>query len=253
MNKKIIIITFIIILIMQAIIPIKSSAVDENQAPQVSEKSIFDPNITYTYEWVLGKKLGYSYDFVLITPSNANEYRELPVIVWLHGAGGAGQNEGKSLINEANGIPKILLQKRSKLDNFSAYILCPQLTSPKGQWSASAMATLLTKFKKEYNVDKDNIIISGHSLGGNSAVILANQIPQYFSKAVIFSAGYALATSIPLIWYVGKYETAYYTSAAHQYDALKQKKDVFWVGSGHTATEVAYKKDDGEFVRSRKK
>ena len=73
--------------------------------------------------------------------------------------------------------------------------------------------------------------------------------PKYFSKAVIFSSDSITSLiTIPTIWYVGHSEPAIYLKAAENYDKLDDKKDVCQVGCGHTATGVAYKKDDGDFV-----
>ena len=256
MKNKVTIKILIIILIIQIITPMNIMAVQqdceiisisESVGNEIEEKSIFGSDITYSWEFVHAKDKGYSYNYVLLTPSNASEFSSLPVIVWLHGADATMENEGVSITQD--GLARILLDKNIGLDRFSAYIVCPQITNIQGQWNPDSMEVFLNKFKKDYNVDTDNIIITGHSLGGNSAVMLAAALPDYFSKAVIFSSSYVAGISIPTIWYVGKYEDTVYTSAANRYDALKPIKDVHWVESMHAATNVAYELDDGKFVR----
>ena len=74
MRKKMLIITFIIILIIQAIMPINVNAAS----------TVFSENIRF--QW---KDSGNGYGVCI--PSNASEYQNIPVIVWLHGLGECGK------------------------------------------------------------------------------------------------------------------------------------------------------------------
>ena len=59
--------------------------------PAVEEEPIlFSEDIAFNYSWVCdGEHMPYS----LYTPSCADEYDEIPLIVWLHGTGQIGVSE----------------------------------------------------------------------------------------------------------------------------------------------------------------
>ena len=145
----------------------------------------------------------------LYTPSSANEGGDIPLIVWLHGSGEVGSGK-EALLN--SGLPAVI--NKWDMEGFNSYILCPHLV---GDWWANrwnkeeakeSLKKLLDWFISNYNVDTENIIIIGHSLGGQGALYMAHELQEYFSKCVVFS-GYVSGIDnseieIPIIGYVGK-------------------------------------------------
>ena len=180
-------------------------------AEAVKEPIYFGSEITFTTEFIAD---GYVMPHALYTPSTASESEKIPLIVWLHGSGERNADE-KTFYNR--GLPAVM--EEWKLEGFNAYIVCPQL---KGSWNTGTwnndtskdyLRSLIDRYIEEYNVDPDNIIIIGHSLGGQGALYMANRLPEYFSRCVVLS-GYNPSTSktkivltsitIPTIGFVGK-------------------------------------------------
>lgn len=149
--------------------------------------------------------------YILIGPENADPNEELPVLVYLHGAGEVGSSQD-ALLNVGPGA----IIPNWDLEDFNGYILCPQLTGIYniGSWNNSAaeihLRNLLDNFQKTHAVDTDNIAIAGHSLGGMGALYMAKNMDDVFSKAAVLS-GYDVGIStsdidIPIVGYVGSNE-----------------------------------------------
>ena len=150
--------------------------------------------------------------YILIGPENADPNEELPVLVYMHGSGevGSGQN---ALLNV--GPAKIISEWG--LEDFNGYILCPQLTGSynAGSWNNEKaegyLRDLISDFEQDHAIDKNNIAVAGHSLGGMGAIYMAEHMDDIFTKAAVIS-GYdvGIDTSqidIPIVGYVGTGET----------------------------------------------
>ena len=123
---------------------------------------------------------------------------------------------------------------------------------------------------EEYNVDRDNVVIVGHSFGGGNAAILANCLTNYFSKAVICSGYFeGKLLSIPTQWYVGmmKVDGNGKRTGGESQSAADCAESVANLIAGkaanyeknmlcrlnystHGTPIKAYNKDDGEFGRN---
>lgn len=152
--------------------------------------------------------------YILIGPENADPNEELPVLVYLHGLGQVGLNQD-ALLNVGPGriIPEW------DLEDFNGYILCPQLTGQYNvkYWNNSTaegyIRNLLNNFQETHAVDKENIAIAGHSLGGMGTLYMAKNMDDVFSKAAVLS-GYDVGIdtsdiNIPIVGYVGTKESQY--------------------------------------------
>lgn len=169
------------------------------------EPIVFSSDITFACEYVLSEEY---MPYALYTPSSANPNEPSNLIVWLHGSGEVGAWYEDFL---SRGINKVI--NDWTLEGFNAYVLCPQLYSKwnTNQWNtetcANNLQVLLDLIIEKYNINTNNIIIGGHSLGGYGAEYMAWKFPQYFSKAVVMS-GYDAGIPhneilIPVIGYVG--------------------------------------------------
>ena len=128
-------------------------------------------------------------DYVLIGPKDADPNQELPVMVYLHGSGEVGSDlsmlEDVGLLNMIEKNPSALGQ------TFNGYIIMPQTTS--GNWKddnkAQEIRTIVNEFAQTHAIDRDNIVIAGHSLGGTGALYMAGtNDDHFFSKALALSA-----------------------------------------------------------------
>lgn len=146
--------------------------------------------------------------YALYTPSTINVSEKTPLIVWLHGSGEVGSGQ-ETFFN--SGLLKTMNKWRRQ--GFNAYVICPHLTGSynTGRWNKEStkdnLQELLDKFIKDHNIDLDRIIVVGHSLGGQGALYMAHELPEYFSRCVVLS-GYnpgidISEIEIPTIGFVG--------------------------------------------------
>ena len=266
MKRKFIIVLSIIVLIIQLIMPIIGYAYEEIDSEadigtETKTKSFFDSSITFS--WQSFKNNEGLVDYGMCIPSNANEYEEIPLILWLHGwftASESGNLNVDSISTKATGIPYAVLGG-SSLENFSAYILCPKFpgNSVNQWWDPQEIQQLLDKILEEYNVDRDNVVIVGHSFGGGNTWKIANALPSYFSKAVICSGYFDGSTLLPMPtqWYVGTGDNSSALSNAQSYENLinakaanYEKNTLYRISCGHGTPIVAYNKDDGTCGRN---
>lgn len=178
---------------------------EDSEEPEVNDSKYFGKDITFTSEYIC--KEGYM-PYALYTPSSIDRSEKTPLIVWLHGSGEVGV--GKDTFFNS-GLLKTLNKWRRQ--GFNAYVICPQLAGNynTGRWNKDTtrdnLKALLDMFIEEYNIDTDKIIVVGHSLGGQGALYMAYELPEYFSRCVVLS-GYnpgidISGIKVPTLGFVG--------------------------------------------------
>lgn len=189
---------------------IAEETVAPTEPPIVSEyyDQYFDESIEFCSEYISD---GEVMPYALYTPSTLDETKKTPLIVWLHGSGEVGATED---VFFDRGLPKTM--NEWVLNGFNAYIICPHLARNwnTGRWNKETtknnLQALLDKFMMEHNIDTEQVVVVGHSLGGQGALYMAHELPEYFSKCVVLS-GYNSGVdiseiSIPTIGFVGTRE-----------------------------------------------
>ncbi|MDO4562432.1 MAG: dienelactone hydrolase family protein [Clostridia bacterium] len=119
----------------------------------------------------------------LYTPKNATA--NMPLIVYLHG--GSGKGTDLELITAVNGFPKYI--RNGKIEEVSAYILFPQCSGAGWSNIKKSFKSLVDKTVTAYNIDKDRISLTGHSMGGTGTWNLALSYPELFSRIAPMSGG----------------------------------------------------------------
>ncbi len=132
------------------------------------------PKVSATMEKHTGQGIGYW----LYTPENPTV--NMPLIVYLHG--GSGKGDDLDLLLDIDGFPKWLYD--GGLGEPSAYILIPQLSSDKKGWSdiGSSVIALIDEITADYEIDTNNISLTGHSMGGTGTFALAKAYPDAFVR-----------------------------------------------------------------------
>ena len=123
-----------------------------------------------------------------------DEYKDLPLIVYLHGAGERGKNISHLY---RHGIPKLIQEGRV----FNAVILRPQC--PENYvWNnvVETVKKLIDHVVEEYGINKDRICITGSSMGGFGTWMMAKTYPSFF-------AGVAPVAGGGMSWRTGKLRT----------------------------------------------
>jgi len=240
--KKIIIITLLLSIMITVVMPITVNAANTNNTN------------TFTYEY---DTLDGVMPHILFTPTNIDESKDIPLIVWLHGDGEVFKSRDTLL---ASGFPNIL--KNWSYKGFNAYVLCPQISSgwcTNSNWQDDTvknnLKNLLDKCIAEYNIDTSRIVLAGHSGGGKGALAIAAKLPQYFSKLVVLSGvntGLESQIQIPTICFVGDSDKnkAYIENLSNVFGA----ENTFTVASNHgNVPSVVFSQDTGECIRNSRK
>lgn len=112
-----------------------------------------------------------------------DECEDLPLIVYLHGAGERGKNISHLY---RHGIPK-LIQEGSQ---FNAVILCPQCPEH-FVWDNVVDKTkgIIDCVAEEYKIKKDRISITGSSMGGFGTWMMAKTYPSFFAGIAPVAGG----------------------------------------------------------------
>lgn len=119
-----------------------------------------------------------AFGYWLYTPENPTE--NMPLIVYLHGASGRG--EDLNLVVADEDFPKYL--QSGELGDVRAYVLIPQLPSDLRSWSdiSDSLYSLIQKTVSDFSVDTENISLAGFSMGGTAVWELAAEYPDLFAR-----------------------------------------------------------------------
>ena len=170
------------------------------------------PNSPFIYQYVDDPDL---IPYAIFEPVNPADSDPLPLIISLHGSAEAGKNREYM---EGQHLTKVFREwEYTKLDSFDAYVVCPHLAQGTNIWlwqspeGIDALYKVLDYILDNYDVDKDRIILEGHSMGAQGAFKAAADSRSPFTKLVIGS-GYDGGIDygkikIPVKGYSGGYET----------------------------------------------
>ena len=184
-----------------------------------------------------------TFRYWLYTPKNPVE--NMPLIVYLHGSSGKG-DDLNILMNE-DGFPQYL--KNSQLGDVPAYILIPQLPAEKRGWASVSQSVyqLISETVSTYQIDSDNISLTGHSMGGTGTWNLAAQYPQMFARIAPLSgsargqaAKLEVLKDIPVWAFIGSDDTVilpeYSENAVSELNALGGNAQItIFEGADHFA------------------
>lgn len=147
-----------------------------------------DGFLARTYTGAAGASMPYR----LFIPDAAVRIRPVPLIVYLHGGGGAGTDNLRQ-ISGGNTAGTHVWTAPEMQARHPAFVVAPQL--PVGnQWSApnssdlapyaKLVLELLASLSKEFSIDADRIYVMGQSLGGRGTWDLVSKRPDLFAAAV---------------------------------------------------------------------
>ena len=119
-----------------------------------------------------------TFRYWLYTPSDPTE--NMPLIVYLHG--GSGKGDDLNLITAVDGFPQYL--QSGQLGDVRAYVVIPQLPSTQKGWvnAAESISGLIDHTVSTYKINKSNISLTGHSMGGTGTWNLACTYPSLFAR-----------------------------------------------------------------------
>ena len=114
------------------------------------------------------------------------ETKELPLLVYLHGAGERGDTPDKIDHILRHGIPKLINEGRE----FPAVVLCPQCPT-NAVWDniVFEVKALIDTVAREYAILPDRILLTGSSMGGYGTFAMALAFPSFFAAIAPVSGG----------------------------------------------------------------
>ncbi len=131
----------------------------------------------------------------LFIPAGYDKSKKYPVVIWLHGAGGAGND---NLLNiSGDQVPGTRLwTKPENQSRHPAFVLVPQST---GGWASSSVTQLsdeerlvieiLNKIKSEFSIDGKRIYLAGQSNGGFGTWDMISKRSELFAAAIPLCGG----------------------------------------------------------------
>ncbi len=164
-------------------------------APMASianENAILNGFVAREYQSAAGVKLPYR----LFAPRSANRDQELPLILYLHGRGGAGTDNRKQ-ISGGNALGTQSWIEPEAQQRHPAFVLAPQIPEPSTWHSTSdkpaphvaALFELLDELRSELRIDARRVYVVGQSLGGYGTWDLIARHPDLFAAAVPLCGG----------------------------------------------------------------
>ena len=166
-----------------------------------------------------------AFGYWLYTPENPTE--NMPLIVYLHGASGRGEDLDLVLADED--FPKYL--QSGELGDVQAYVLIPQLPSDLRSWSdiSDSLYSLIQKIVSDFSIDVENISLAGFSMGGTGVWELAVEYPGLFARIAPLAGSargvlecVSLLKEIPVRAFVGADDTVITPNSSKQMVAKLQ-------------------------------
>lgn len=144
---------------------------------------------------------------VVYLPERGENLSDLPLLIYLHGAGERGENIEHI---SRHAIPKLI-------DNgaeYNAVVLCPQCPADV-VWDniVDKIKNTIDKTVAEYNIKPDRIVLTGSSMGGFGSVMMGMTYRNFFAAiAPVAAAGMFWRTpnlsGTPLLFYHGDKDEA---------------------------------------------
>lgn len=141
-------------------------------------------------------RAGVQLPYRLYIPASSKGAQQLPLILYLHGSGGAG-TDNRRQISGGNALGTHVWIEPAAQGRHPAFVLAPQI--PEGsRWHSSsdhpsshvaAVIELLDELHKELRIDMHRIYVVAQSLGGFGAWDLIARYPQLFAAAVPLCGG----------------------------------------------------------------
>ncbi len=121
-------------------------------------------------------------NYLLYTPAYVSE--SLPMVVFLHGSGEKGDK--LEILTLAPSLPRFLADGTLSID---AYVLIPQCPAQETNWQSvtAKLEALIEHARNTLPIIKNKVSLTGHSMGGNGAWVLAIRHPERYSRVAPLS------------------------------------------------------------------
>ena len=251
-------------LVGQALLLLSGSLLLTPAAPRAAEDKPILPLLLERYEArVLTNHAGQRLNYRLFKPvgHDASVGTPLPVVLFLHGAAGLGDDNARQF-NGGNEVPPLALIVPEAQQRFPCFVLAPQC--PRGDsWSGAGPEPTVTLqltlqalrgLEREFRVDARRFYVVGVSMGGRGVYETLQRFQGVFAAAVPICAagdpeGVAKFKSVPIWCFHGGADTTVPVSYAHRMMAALRKagatpKYTEYPGVGHDSYRNAFKEPE---------
>ncbi len=136
----------------------------------------------------LGENYGLNSDFLLYSPE-PDLTGNLPLVIYLHGAGGVGND-----INKIKSQTGPLWAGIREFSNTPCFLVAPQCqgrgdAGPRGGWQLNDLNAFLDYLKSTLSIDSRRIYLTGNSMGGYGAWLWGGNNPEHFAAVAPLVGG----------------------------------------------------------------
>ena len=134
----------------------------------------------------------------LFVPQNYDRTKRYPLVVYLHGGGGVGDDNLKQ-IQGGNGYLIDFFTQGESQTRYPAFVVAPQsngdgwiesaLTHPNPTRQLKLVAELIVDLQRSYSIDPGRLYVAGQSLGGFGTFAIVAEFPQLFAAGVPLCGG----------------------------------------------------------------
>ena len=141
-----------------------------------------------------GKYEDHVFHYRLLDPRTEESGRKLPLLVWLHGLGEAG-DDNVSQLHYLDTIVTPAPWKAGEVPFFVLAVQCPRDESwdsddqPASDDMLSVLSQILDRTLDDFPIDRDRVYLSGVSAGGGGCWRFAARRPDYFAAVAPLSDG----------------------------------------------------------------
>ena len=194
---------------------------------------------------------GQSMPYRLYVPENYDKQKRYPLVLYLHGGGGRGDDNRKQIEGGNSYLVDLLVSRSTQAKNPSIVVV-PQ--SPDEGWIRDDLITptsylslvldLIKDLEHSYSIDVDRRYVLGQSMGGFGAFAIITMQPNMFAAAVPLCGGgdetkAAQIAHIPIWAFHGELDPAVSVERSRNMIAALRKaggkpKYTEYKGEGHT-------------------
>jgi predicted peptidase len=131
----------------------------------------------------------------LFIPASYDKSKKYPLIIWLHGAGGAGDDNLLQISGDQIPGTRLWTKPENQMRH-PAFVLVPQST---GGWASTSgtqlsdeerlVVEILNGLKSEFSIDSKRIYVAGQSNGGFGTWDMISKRPELFAAAIPLCGG----------------------------------------------------------------
>ena len=132
----------------------------------------------------------------LYIPQNYESKRKYPLVLYLHGGGGSG-NDNRKQVDGGNGYLIDLFTSNETQARYPSFVVAPQAPAQEGWIGERVSPTrqlrlvyeLIGELRRNYNIDDARVYVAGQSMGGFGTFAIISEYPRVFAAGVALCGG----------------------------------------------------------------